>query len=557
MSMDTDPSNSSRVSRSGTSLTGINLLHDPFLNKGTAFSESERDALKIRGLVPPRILEPEVQALRIMENLRRKPNDLERYIFLALLQDRNETLFYQVLTSHMKELMPIIYTPTVGEACQKYGHIYRKPKGLFISSNDRGRIRQVVANWPHDDVRVVVVTDGERILGLGDLGAAGMGIPVGKLSLYTACAGIPPQKCLPVTIDTGTENESFLRDPLYIGLPQRRVRGKEYDDIIQEFIDAVTERYPKTLVQLEDFGNRNAFRLLEKYRDQVCLFNDDIQGTGSVTLAGILASERLTGIPITGHKFLILGAGEAGIGIADQIVASMLRAGLDESEARERCWFTDSRGLIVSSRDNLVGHKKRYAHDHDPTDDLLEIVKSIKPTGIIGVTGIPGLIDRAVSQEMARLNERPILFALSNPTSRAECTARQAYEWTDCRAIFASGSPFDSVDCGGVTFVPGQSNNAYVFPGVGLGIMAAEASRVPDEMFLLAADVLAGMVSEHDLSLGRLFPSLRRIREVSLEIGIAIAEYAFDHGLARIERPDDLRRHVADCVYEPVYPELI
>ncbi len=537
--------------------TGIQLLQDPFLNKGTAFSDEERDVLGVRGLLPPRVFDPDVQESRIMQNIRQKPNDLERYIFLASLQDRNETLFYRILTGHLKELMPIIYTPTVGEACQKYGHIYRKPKGLFISANDRGRVRDVVANWPHDDVRVIVVTDGERILGLGDLGAAGMGIPVGKLALYTACAGIPPEKCLPVTIDAGTENEYFLRDPLYIGLPQHRTRGEEYDDLIQEFMDAVTDRYPRVLVQLEDFGNRNAFRLLDRFRDSMCLFNDDIQGTGSVTLAGILASEQLTGLSITDHRFLILGAGEAGMGIADQIVASMVKAGLDKTEARRHCWFTDSKGLIVASREGLAGHKKRYAHEHAQSNDLLEIVQSIRPTGIIGVTGLPGLISRPIVEEMSRLNDRPLLFALSNPTSQAECTAEQAYTWSSCRGIFASGSPFSPVDCGGLTFVPGQSNNAYIFPGIGLGVMASEAHSVPDEMFLVAAEVLASMVSEKDLSIGRLFPSLTRIREVSLEIAVKVASMAFDLGIARVERPADIRNLVSESVYQPEYRTLI
>lgn len=551
--METELVPTTNTSKASNSQHGFDLLHDPFLNKGTAFSEKEREALGIRGLLPPRVFDMETQIDRVMESIRKKPNDLERYIFLTLLEDRNKTLFYKVVTEHINELMPIIYTPTVGEACQKYGHIYRNPKGLFISIRDKGKIREIIANWPYDDIRVIVVTDGERILGLGDQGANGMGIPVGKLALYTACAGIPPEKCLPITLDLGTNNEELLKDPMYIGIPEHRIRGAEYDEFIDEFMYAAVDRYPKVLIQLEDFANINAFRLLEKHRRGFCVFDDDIQGTGSVALAGIIASERINGMSISDHKFLILGSGEAGIGIANQIVCAMVARGMDKEEAQCLCWFTDSKGLVVKSRNDLNEQKLIYAQDHPESNDLLEIVNSIQPTGIIAVTGIPGLISRDVAQAMSQLNERPLLFALSNPTSKSECTARQAYEWTHCRGIFASGSPFRAVDCGGKTFVPGQANNAYIFPGVGLGILAAEASHVVDEMFLAAAEALAENVTDQDLALGRIYPSLRRIREVSVDIATAVADIAYDHGIARRPRPEDLPAYVRSLMFEPEY----
>jgi len=551
--METDLPQSTNVSKASHSQHGFDLLNDPFLNKGTAFTEEERDALGIRGLLPPRVIDLHTQIDRVMENIRKKPNDLERYIFLTLLEDRNKTLFYKVITEHMNELMPIIYTPTVGEACEKYGHIYRNPKGLFISIRDKGKIRDIIANWPYDDIRVIVVTDGERILGLGDQGANGMGIPVGKLALYTACAGIPPEKCLPITLDLGTNNEELLRDPMYIGITEHRIRGAEYDEFIDEFMYAVVDRYPKVLIQLEDFANVNAFRLLEKHRRGFCVFDDDIQGTGSVALAGIIASERINGIPVPDHKFLILGSGEAGIGIANQIVCATVARGMEKEEARRRCWFTDSKGLVVKSRNDLNEQKLIYAQDHPESNDLVEIVNSIQPTGIIAVTGIPGLISRKVAQAISQLSERPLLFALSNPTSKSECTARQAYEWTHGRAIFASGSPFRAVDCQGKTFVPGQANNAYIFPGVGLGILAAEASHVVDEMFLAAAEALAENVTDQDLALGRIYPSLRRIREVSVDIATAVANIAYDHGIARRPRPEDLPAYIRSLMFEPEY----
>ncbi|MCB8925529.1 MAG: NAD-dependent malic enzyme [Ardenticatenaceae bacterium] len=532
---------------------GVDLLHNPLLNHGTAFTEEEREQFKLRGLLPPRVFSQERQVQRSLENYRKKPSDMEKYIYLIGLEDRNETLFYRLVMDNLEDMMPIIYTPTVGKACQEYAHIFRRPRGLYISAEDKGRVAEVVANWPHDDVEVIVVTDGERILGLGDLGVNGMGIPVGKLSLYTACAGIHPARTLPITLDVGTENEKLLNDPLYIGLPQRRLRGAEYDALIDEFMTAVTERYPNVMVQFEDFANLNAFRLLNKYRNAYCTFNDDIQGTAAVTLAGIYSSLRLTGGKLSEQKLLFLGAGEAGIGIADLIVSAMMDEGLSEAEAKHRCWFVDSRGLVESTRTDLAEHKLPYAHEFAAQPDLLSAVKALQPTGIIGVSGRGQMFTQPIVEKMAELNERPIVFALSNPTSNSECTAEEAYTWSDGRAIFASGSPFDPVEYKGKTYVPGQGNNSYIFPGVGLGVVAVKARHVPDEMFMAAARTLAQLVTEEDLAKGRVYPSLKRIREVSGAIGTAVAEVAFAKNLASVARPNDLPAYIEGQMFQPVY----
>jgi malate dehydrogenase (oxaloacetate-decarboxylating)(NADP+) len=533
---------------------GPELLHSPELNKGTAFTLEERGALGLRGLLPPRVLSEETQVMRAMELLAKKPNDLERFIYLSSMQERNETLFFRVVMDHLRELMPIIYTPTVGQVCQQYGHIFRRPHGMWISAEDTGSIHEVLGNWPRaDDVKIIVVTDGERILGLGDLGADGMGIPVGKLNLYTACAGVDPRSCLPITLDVGTNNPELREDPLYIGLPRPRLGAKEYESFFDEFMMAVRSRFPKVLVQLEDFANHHAFELLARYRETDCVFNDDIQGTGSVILAGLLASERLTDIPLSGHRFLFYGAGEAAIGICSQIVASLVHDGMDEAEARSRCWIMDSRGLVVKSRDDLVFFKQPFAQDHPPVKDLEEAIRTIRPTALIGACGQPGSFTRPIIEAMAELNKRPIIFALSNPTSKAECTARQAYEWTEGRAVFASGSPFDPVEVNGRSFDPGQGNNAYIFPGIGLGATACEARHITDEMFTEAAKALAAVVTDEDLKVGRVYPSLERIREVSVDIATAVCEVAYRERLARAPRPDDLRGYIRDSMYEPSY----
>jgi len=534
---------------------GLALLHDPMLNKGTAFTEAERDLLSLRGLLPPRVATQEQQLARVLENFRRKEGELEKYIYLISLQERNERLFYRLVMENLAEMMPIIYTPTVGLACQRYGLIFRRPRGLYLTRRDRGRLRGLLQNWPQADVRIIVVTDGERILGLGDLGANGMGIPVGKLSLYTACAGLDPAQCLPVMLDVGTDNPALLADPLYLGLTERRLRGPEYDELLEEFVTAVQQVFPAACLQFEDFGNANAFRLLHLYRDRACTFNDDIQGTAGVTLAGLLASARVTGLPLARQKFLFLGAGEAGIGIGDLIVEALQAEGVPLAEARARCWFVDSQGLVVRTRSGLVAHKQRFAHDHPPVPSLLAAVEALQPTALIGVSGKPQTFTEPVVRAMARLHPRPVIFALSNPTSQAECTAAQAYAWTEGRALFASGSPFAPVTLDGVTHVPGQGNNSYIFPGVGLGVIASGARRVTDEMFGVAARELAGLVTAEDLRVGRLYPDLARIREVSARIGAAVAAVAFERGLTNRLRPTDLAAHVRGSMFDPVYPE--
>jgi malate dehydrogenase (oxaloacetate-decarboxylating)(NADP+) len=534
----------------------VKLLHDPVHNKGTAFTDEEREAFGLRGLLPPRVHTQEEQVARVLESLRRDTTDLGRYIDLIALQDRNEILFYRVVIDHLAELMPIIYTPTVGQACQEYGHIFRRPRGMFISTDDRGRIARVLANWPHRDVRIVVVTDGERILGLGDLGANGMGIPIGKLALYTACAGIHPTHCLPVALDVGTNTASLLEDPLYIGLRQPRLRGPAYDELIDEFLAAVHTVFPQAVIQLEDFGNTNAFRLLERYRAKYCLFDDDIQGTAAVVLAGLWSALRITGGTLADQRLLFLGAGEAGIGIGELAASALMADGMGAAEARRRSWFFDSKGLVVEGRESLAHHKIPFAHRHEHTADFVAAIRSLRPTAIIGVSGMPRTFTREVIEAMAKLNQRPIVFALSNPTSKSECTARQAYEWSDGRAVFASGSPFDPLDWNGRTFIPAQGNNAYIFPGVGLGAIAAGARHVTDEMFIAAARAVASEVTEDDLRLGRIYPPLDRIRPVSARIAEAVAGLAFDRGLARHPRPANLLDSIRSMMFEPVYPDL-
>ncbi len=533
---------------------GVKLLHDPVRNKGTAFTEAERDKLGLRGLLPPRHCSPAEQELRVLGNLRSKPNDLERYLYLVSLQDRNETLFYRVVMNNIEEIMPLIYTPTVGKACQEFCHIYRRPRGLYISIRDRGRVRELLGNWPHADPRVIVVTDGERILGLGDLGAAGMGIPIGKLALYSACAGIHPTLTLPVTLDVGTDNEELLNDPLYLGLEQRRERGPAYDELVEEFIDAVQALFPRAMVQLEDFGNRNAFRLLQRYREQLCVFDDDIQGTGAVALAGLFGALRAVRSELCDQRILFFGAGQAGLGIASTIVAAMVEQGLDETQARQHCWLFDTRGLLVSGRDSIPNQKAPFAHDHPPVTDFLEAVQSIRPTVIIGCAGQQGVFSQEVIGTLSEQNERPIVFALSNPTSKSECTAEQAYQWSQGRAIFASGSPFAAVQLGQQKFEPGQGNNAYIFPGVGLGAVTSQACRVTDSMFLAAARVLAEQVQDEDLANGRVYPKLARIREVSLKIAVEVAAIAYRDGLAGREAPEDIEQDIRAKMFEPVYP---
>jgi malate dehydrogenase (oxaloacetate-decarboxylating)(NADP+) len=531
---------------------GLTLLRDPMLNKGTAFTEQERDALGLRGFLPAGVLSMQAQVERVLTNLRSLSGDLEKYVALNSLHDRNEALFFRIVCDHIDEIQPLIYTPTVGLACQRYGLIFQRPRGLFISANDRGRIAEILSNWPYR-AKLIVVTDGERILGLGDLGANGMGIPVGKLSLYSACAGIHPELCLPVMLDVGTNNEEFLNDPYYIGLRQKRITGADYDEFVDEFMRAARAAFPGVLIQFEDFANHSAFRLLHKYRDEACVFNDDIQGTAAVALAGLFSALRATGGKLKEQRVLFLGAGEAATGIADLIVSAMMAEGATEVEAIKRNWLVDSRGLVVKGRANLSGHKLRYAHDQAPIDDYLTAIRTLKPTAIIGVAAVGGAFTPEVLRTMAELNERPIIFALSNPTSKAECSAEDAYRHTGGRALFACGSPYDPVDLDGRTFVPRQGNNSYIFPGVGLGVIASGSRLVTDEMFMAAAHTLANAVSEADLKQGSLYPALPRIREVSAQIGAAVAGVAYQRGLAQGPTPNDLIGIVQAQMYDPGY----
>ena len=535
-----------------TNKKGYALLNDSAKNKSTAFSHEERQLYGLRGLLPYSASTMENQSSRALASLRRKTEDIEKYIFLLSLLDRGEQIFYRMVIDHIDEIMPLIYTPTVGQACKEFASIFRKPRGFYITPEDKGDIREMLENWPEDDVRIIVVTDGQRILGLGDLGANGMGIPIGKLSLYCACAGIHPSQCLPVMLDVGTNNEELLNDPMYLGYPHKRLEGQDYFDLVDEFIWAVHEKYPRVLVQFEDFLTPNAFQLLDIYRDRILCFNDDIQGTAAVTLAGVYASTRITGHDFKDLRIMFLGAGSAATGIGDLMVAAFIEEGLNEVDARQRLWFVNSRGLVVSSTEKLLPHVQAYAHDHEPME-FIEAIKDIKPHVLIGATGMPNTFNREVVESMCEINERPAIFALSNPTSRAECTAEQAYEWSKGKVIFTSGSPFGVVNYAGKEYRPGQGNNSYVFPGIGMGAVACNARIINDEMFLASAKSLAEQVSQESLDAGTLYPPLRNIRQVSLEIAVALAEKAYECGIAQDPKPDNLRETIQRMMYDPRY----
>jgi malate dehydrogenase (oxaloacetate-decarboxylating)(NADP+) len=529
---------------------GFDVLRDRTLNRSITFRPKERDRLGLTGLLPYGVSTPQRMVQRIMANLERLPRDIDRYSLLSTLQDKNEQLFYQTLVAHIEQLLPIIYTPTVGEACREFSHIAREPKGFFITPKDRGRIRKILGNWPQRDIRVIVVTDGQRILGLGDLGANGMGIPIGKLALYTACAGIDPNACLPVTLDVGTNNEELRRDVLYLGYPHRRVKGKAYFDLVDEFVTAVQSRYPNALIQFEDFLTPNAYALLNKYKERVLCFNDDIQGTAAVALAGVYSSTRVTGLRFKDLRIMFLGAGSAATGIADLMTAAFIKTGLSSDEARRRLWFVDVNGLVVKRRTDLMPHNLPYAHDHAPLG-FLDAIDAIRPQVLIGATGAPGTFTQAVLERMSEINSRPVIFALSNPTSRAECTPEQAYAWSGGRALFTSGSPFAPVTYGGKVLKPAQGNNAYVFPGIGLGAVACRARTLPDELFLEAARTLANLVRPADLDAGALYPPLRDIRKISLAIATSVATTAYTLRLARQPRPRNIRQRIAALMYRP------
>jgi malate dehydrogenase (oxaloacetate-decarboxylating)(NADP+) len=528
----------------------VEILRDKSIYRSITFTRAERKRLRIEGLLPHAVVTQAQLVRRVMESLRSSPRDIDKYMTLSSLQERNERLFYRTVIDHLDEIMPLIYTPTVGEACREFSHITREPKGFFITPDDRGHIAQYLDNWPERDIRVIVITDGQRILGLGDLGANGMGIPIGKLALYTACAGIPPKQCLPVMLDVGTNNPALLEDVQYLGYPRKRVAGKRYFDLIEEFVRAVQKKYPRALIQFEDFLTPNAYALLNKYRDRVLCFNDDIQGTAAVALAGVYASTRMTGRAFADFRIMFLGAGSAATGIADLMVSAFVDEGLSPEDARRRLWFVDVNGLVVKSRTDLMAHNLPYAHDHAPLG-FVDAIDAVKPHVLIGATGAPGTFTQQAVERLCAHNERPVLFALSNPTSKAECTAEQAYTWSRGKAVFASGSPFKAVTYDGREFQPGQGNNAYVFPGIGLGAVACRARVIPDEFFLAGARTLAGMVSQADLDRGSLYPPLRDIRKISLAIAVSVAEKAYALKLARAKRPPSLRTAIKRFMYEP------
>ncbi|MFM0516253.1 NAD-dependent malic enzyme [Caballeronia jiangsuensis] len=539
-----------------TQAFGYDILHNPRLNQGSAFSQEERRKYRLEGLLPPGVTSLEIQIARTHAQLSNLDNDLQRYLFLSDLQARNETLFYALLMSDPAAFMPIVYTPTVGEACQKFDHVFRATRGLYVPIDARGRVKELLRNWPEQDVRFIVVTDGERILGLGDLGVGGMGIPIGKLALYTACAGVPPSVCLPVTLDVGTNNASLLDDPLYLGLRHERVRGEGYTAFVDEFVEAVQALYPKCCIQWEDFANFNAVPLLARFKDKVCTYNDDIQGTAAVALAGIYGALRISKQKLTDQRFLFLGGGSAATGIAELISAAMALEGLDIDSARKRNSLFDINGLMVQSRTDLADFQKVFAIDHAPIDSFVDAVRTLKPTGIIGVSTVPKLFSQAVIEAMSEINERPIIFPYSNPTSRSECTAEEAYRWSNGRAIFASGSPFEPVQIEGQQFVPGQGNNVYIFPAMGMAVFATEATRVTEDMFIVAAKAVAEQVSDESLDKGLIYPPQSRILEASMHVAASVAAYIFDHGFARVERPADLAAHIKSAAYAPAYRPL-
>jgi len=549
-----------------TSLSGQLLLDNPLSNKGSAFSIDERRELGLIGLLPAHFSTIEEQLTRTYENYQRKQSDLGRYVFLTALQDRNETLFYRLLEEHITEMMPIVYTPTVGEGCRQYSHVFRRPRGLYISYPDRNEIPSLLANAPAERVEVIVVTDGERILGLGDLGVGGMGIPVGKLSLYTLCAGIHPSTTLPILLDVGTDNRDLLDDPLYLGWRHERVRGQEYNEFIDLFVDAIRQKFPRVLLQWEDFAKQNAAPLLKRYRDRLCTFNDDIQGTGAVTVAGLLAAMKLTRTTLGKQRIVILGAGSSAIGICDQIMATMLHAGYSEDEAKQSLWLVDSKGLVHKERYQLEASKRKYAQPieriakwqlSDPSNlTLSEVVKNVHPTVLIGTSAQPGAFSEDIIREMAAHVERPVVFPISNPTSKSEATPADLLEWTDGRALVATGSPFPPVNRAGRSIRIGQCNNAFIFPGLGLGVIASGAQRVTDGMFVVAARVLSECSPAMNDPDAPLYPPLEFVREISRKVALAVGVEAQRVGVARPTCFEELEHHVTNKMWNPRYVPL-
>jgi malate dehydrogenase (oxaloacetate-decarboxylating)(NADP+) len=536
-----------------TNKRGIELLLDPSLNKSTAFTEAEKQALGIVGLVPDVTETEDLQLSRVMMQLGHKTTDLERYIYLINLLDHNETLFYRTVMSDPARFLPIVYDPTIGEACLKFGHIYRQARGMYLSTSRRGKVKEILRNWPQKDVRFICVTDGGRILGLGDLGANGAGIPIGKLQLYTACAGVPPQYLLPMYLDAGTNNEQYLHDPLYLGMRAARPSTDELFSFVDEFMEAVQEVFPKCCVHFEDWTGTDAVHLLGRYRDKYCVYNDDVQGTAGITLAGMINASRFKGVKLKDEKYLFLGAGSAGIGLADLLCSALVAQGMTLKDAQSRVYMFDVNGLLESTRKDLVDFQKPYAHKHAPTRDFVAAIDSIKPTTIIGVSTIGGAFTQKVVETMSRINERPVILALSNPTEHAECTAEQAYTWSNGKAIYAAGVQFAPVHYGGQTFLPGQANNFYIFPAVGMAIFATEAKRVTDEMFIEAGQAVADLVPPNLLKQGLLYPLQSDILETEIQTAARVAKLAFDSGLARVERPADMIAFIRRHVYKPQY----
>lgn len=544
------------MSNTTTPKRGAELLHDPSLNKSTAFTEAERQTLGLVGLVPDVTESEDLQLRRVLLQLGHKTTDLDRYIYLVNLLDHDETLFYRTIMSDPARFLPIVYDPTIGEACLKFGHIFRGPRGMYLSIKRRGKVKEILRNWPVEDVRVICVTDGGRILGLGDLGANGMGIPIGKLQLYTAAAGVPPQGLLPMYLDAGTNNEQYLKDPLYLGLRQPRPSTEELYSFVDEFVEAVQEVFPKCCIHFEDWTGVDAVHLLQRYRDKYCVYNDDVQGTAGITLAGMINATKLKGTQLKDEKYLFLGAGSAGIGLANLLCSALVDQGVSLKDAQSRVSMFDVNGLLESTRTDLVDFQLPYAHAHAPTTDFVAAIESIKPTTIIGVSTIGGAFTQKVVEAMARINERPIILALSNPTDHAECTAEQAYSWSNGKAIYAAGVQFPPVQYEGQTFLPGQANNFYIFPAVGMAIYATQATRVTDEMFIEAAKAVADQVPDNLLKQGLIYPLQSNILETEIKTATRVAKLVFDSGLSRVDRPTDMEGFIRQHVYTPTYKNL-
>lgn len=536
---------------------GVDLLHDPMLNKSTAFTESERRELGLVGLVPDVTESEDLQLRRVMRQLAHKNTDLDRYVYLVNLLDHNETLFYRTIMSDPARFLPIVYDPTIGEACLKFGHIFRGPRGIYLPITRRGHVKEVLRNWPIKDVRFICVTDGGRILGLGDLGANGMGIPIGKLQLYTAAAGVPPQVLLPLYLDAGTNNEHLLNDPLYLGLRRTRPSTEDLYSFVDEFVEAVQEVFPKCCIHFEDWTGVDAIHLLERYRNKYCVYNDDVQGTAGITLAGMINAAKIKGTQLKDEKYLFLGAGSAGIGLANLLCSALVAHGMTLDEARSRVYMFDINGLLESTRTDLVDFQLPYAHRHEPTRDFVAAIESIRPTTIIGVSTVGGAFTKRVVEAMALINKRPVILALSNPTERAECTPEQAYTWSKGRAIYAAGVQFPPVHLNGKIFIPGQANNFYIFPAIGMAVYATRARRITDEMFIEAASAVADQVPDELLRQGLIYPLQSNILETEIKTAARVARLVFDSGLARVDRPSDVEAFIRSHVYKPEYKELI